>query len=357
MEIIRAFLDKAGGLIPAAAVTVIAVLLLMFVRYVINKRYRGTPDYQFRLHLILLLFSFVALLAIILVLPVSESTAGQLLSLIGLLLSAAIALSATTFVGNVMAGLMLRAVRNFRPGDFISVGEHFGRVSERGLFHVEIQTEFRDLTTLPNLYLVTNPVKVARSSGTLVIGEVSLSYDLSREAVKRALTAAAADAGLTEPFVHVAELGDYSVRYRVAGLLEDVKSLLSTRSLLRELMLDHLHRAGIEIVSPTFMNQRLLEPDRRFVPKEVAPARESVPTTELPEVVVFDKADEAESLEKLRARREALQTEIGNLKSRKEEAEDPAARKELDRVGEQLKEQLERLIAYIAVREKGDQSD
>jgi len=357
MEIVNTFLDKVSGLIPATAVAVIAVLLLMVIRYAINKRYRGTPDYQFRLHLFLLLFSFVGLLAVILVLPVSESTVGQLLSLIGLLLSAVIALSATTFVGNVMAGLMLRAVRNFRPGDFIEVGDHFGRVSERGLFHVEIQTEFRDLTTLPNLYLVTNPVKVVRSSGTLVTGEVSLSYDLSRDVVQQALTAAATDAGLAEPFVHVVELGDFSVRYRVAGLLEEVKSLLSTRSRLREQMLDHLHRAGIEIVSPTFMNQRLLDSGRRFVPKKVTPVSDADRTVELPEAVVFDKADEAESLEKLRARREELQKEIGCLKSGKGKAGDPGTREELDRAGEQMKAQLERLSAYIAQREKDDQPD
>ena len=62
----------------------------------------------------------------------------------------------------------LRAVRNFRMGDFIRVAEHFGRVSERGLFHTEIQTENRDLTTLPNLFLVTHPVTTIRTSGTIV---------------------------------------------------------------------------------------------------------------------------------------------------------------------------------------------
>ena len=45
------------------------------------------------------------------------------------------------FIGNVMAGLMLRAVRNFRTGDFVRVEKHFGRVTERGLLHTEIQTE------------------------------------------------------------------------------------------------------------------------------------------------------------------------------------------------------------------------
>lgn len=64
-----------------------------------------------------------------------------------LLLSAAIALSPTTVLGNAMAGIMPRAVRSLRMGDFVRTGEHFGRVAERGLFHTEIQTEDRELTT------------------------------------------------------------------------------------------------------------------------------------------------------------------------------------------------------------------
>ena len=42
--------------------------------------------------------------------------------------TATVALSSTTFVANTMAGLMLRLVRNFRPGEFVRVGDHFGSV-------------------------------------------------------------------------------------------------------------------------------------------------------------------------------------------------------------------------------------
>ena len=52
---------------------------------------------------------------------------------------------------------MLRTVRNFRAGDFIRVNDQFGRVTDRGLFHVEIQTADSDLITLPNLYLAAEP--------------------------------------------------------------------------------------------------------------------------------------------------------------------------------------------------------
>jgi len=64
-------------------------------------------------------------------LPIEQSKRAQLLSLLGILLSGAIALSSTTFLGNAMAGLMLRALNNFKAGDFLSVKEEFGRVTER----------------------------------------------------------------------------------------------------------------------------------------------------------------------------------------------------------------------------------
>ena len=131
-----------------------------------------------------------------------------------------------------MAGMMLRAVRSFRPGDFIRVGDYFRRVSEQGLFHVEIQTEDRDLTTMPNLYLVTNPFKVIRSSGTIISAEVSLGYDIPRTKIESLLIEAALAVQLEEPFVLVTELGDFAVTYRISGLFPKVKHILSTRSAL-----------------------------------------------------------------------------------------------------------------------------
>ena len=71
-----------------------------------------------------------------------------MLQLYGIVLSATIALSSTTLVGNAMAGIMLRTLRNFSPGDYVHVGDYFGRISEMDLLHTEIQTEERDLTTL-----------------------------------------------------------------------------------------------------------------------------------------------------------------------------------------------------------------
>ena len=134
------------------------------------RRLFFSEGHRYRRQLVNAGTGLVGIIALVLVLPIGSDVQGQLLSLIGIIISAAIALSSTTVLGNALAGFMLRIVKGFRTGDFIRVNDHFGRVSERGIFHTEIQTEQRELTTLPNLYLVQNPVTTTRSSvGRIVV--------------------------------------------------------------------------------------------------------------------------------------------------------------------------------------------
>ncbi len=333
--------------IPLTIALAVIAMIMFSVRSIMINRFGGASGSQFRMQMVLLILSFFALIVVILTLPVKDTTIGQLLSLFGILLSAAVALSATTFVGNIMAGLMLRAVKNFRAGDFIRCGDHFGRDSERGLFHVEIQNEDRDLTTLPNLYLVTNPVKVIRSSGTLIMAEVSLGYDIPRQSINEALISAAKNAGLEEPFVHVIELGDLSITYRISGMHTEVKGLISARSRLREMMLDSLHAAGIEIVSPTFMNQRALDPSCHYIPKQTPSSEVDSETGDLPETVVFDKADEAESLEKLHKRRKRFREELDEAKRALDDSDLTGNKARLEARVEKLDHRLKSFDEYI----------
>ena len=321
--------------VSSVAVAVL-VIVLLFVLQQILARSAGAEGHQARNQLILFGLTAAGLLLVILVMPIGDSTRGQILGLIGIVLSAGIALASTTFLGNAMAGIMLRAVKNFRLGDFIRAGEHFGRVSERGIFHTEIQTEDRDLTTLPNLYLVTHPVTTVRSSGTIVSATVSLGYDVPRTRIGELLLAAGHRAGLRDPFVQILDLGDFSVTYRIAGLLEEVKQIITARSRLRGCVMDALHEGGVEIVSPTFMNTRAQEAGRKMIPSGDA----SVGGIDdgAPEAVLFDKADEAESLAALKEQRRTV-------------AEDSAAREKTDPEIEVLQQRLERLDRVIAERE------
>jgi small conductance mechanosensitive channel len=279
---------------PALTVFVV-IFALILANIFLNRKLGEKTEKIFQKQLIMLVLTIFGAMIFIISLPISDTLRGQILGLFGILASATLALSSTTFLGNALAGILLRSVRSFEVGDFIHVQDQFGRVSGRGLFHIEIQTEDRDLTTIPNLYLATNPVKVIRLSGTIVSSEVSLGYDVPRQKAEELLIMGAKSADLQEPFVYITKLGDFSITYRVCGLLSEIKELLSTRSNLNAMILDSLHGGGIEIVSPTFMNTRAVA-EKVFIP---APEQTTEQEAEgpKPEEIMFDKADMAEDLE------------------------------------------------------------
>ena len=354
MEWLNAIPGTFVKFLPVLVVLALVSGILAITNRVLKKRWQDQPDLQFRFQLIMLALTFAGILAVILALPMSDSMRGQLLGLIGILLSAAIALSSTTFIGNIMAGVMLKAIKSIRPGDFLTIADITGRVTEMSLLHTQVQTEDRDLVTVPNLYMVTNPMKVVRPSGTIVSAEVSLGYDIPRTRVSRLLRQAAGNTGLSDSFIHVRELGDFAVTYRIAGLLEDVKSLISARTRLREEMLDALHGAGIEIVSPTFMNTRPIGEDRRFIPPL---AHDTETSTVSHEEVAFDKAEVAASVEQVRKAIEAVEKELEALVSDDDNTDQEAIQKASARLEARKEVLLSQLKAAEERRKEAEDSD
>jgi small conductance mechanosensitive channel len=340
-------------LLIIAQVVVAIIVISLVARFANNrlvKHFEGKPHLAFRRQLIQLAGVLVIILTLILFLPLDATLRGQLLSLYGIVISATIALSSTTLVGNVMAGIMLKTIKSCRPGYYITVGDHFGRITAMDLLHTEIQTEERDLTTLPNLYLVSNPVRVMRTSGTVIFVEVSLGYDVPRHEVEKLLLAAATETGLESPFVQIRELGDFSVTYRVSGLLTEVNRLLDTRRDLRARTMDALHAADIEIVSPNFMNTRNFDPGKRFIP-DVEPVAETVDTSASTDALVFDKAEEAESVTRLREKLEAAHERIKACKEVAGDKNRPDAASAAAAEIETLQKKIERLSALIDRKE------
>ncbi|EAQ96028.1 mechanosensitive ion channel family protein [Congregibacter litoralis] len=338
--------------IPLLATLGIAASLLAGVNAVLRRRWKDVPDAQFQFQLIMLGLTLACMLAVVAALPVGDVLRGQLLSLIGLLLSAAIALSSTTFIGNILAGIMLKTIRKARPGDFITVAELTGRITEMDLLHTEIQTEFRDLVTVPNIFMVTQPLKVVRASGSIITGEVSLGYDVPHHHVKKALLLAAESAGLTDCFVHVRELGDFAITYRVAGLLEDIRSLISAKSALLTAMLDALSDEGIEIVSPNFMNTRQLATEHKVLPRQRGTATVADIET-LAEDIAFDKAEDAASAEKIREALRETELALEGLKAQRNGEDNDQQLHTLKR----KQDRLEKLLAHALAQIKTDNAD
>lgn len=287
---------EPGAYLPllATAAAVAGVLWGAHVLLIARHRALGSEK-LFPRQLALLGLTILGVAAVALALPVSAQERGQVIGLIGLVLSGLFAFSSSTIVANLMSGIMLRVTRPFHTGDYITVGPHFGRVVERGLLDTEVQTENRELLALPNTFLIANPVSVVRSSGAIVGTTVTLGYDVHHQDAEAALLQAAEACGLAEPFVRLLELGNFAVAYRVSGLLQDTTGLVTVRSQINRCVLDALHAAGIEVMSPSVMAQRPLAAGQRVMPapRAVVQADGTAADQADVEALVFDKAEHA----------------------------------------------------------------
>jgi small conductance mechanosensitive channel len=327
--------------------TLAGMAILLLAANAIAKRAQvatASLSYQIFNLLIIIFATITAIIA----LPLTDETQGQVLSLLGVVLTAVIAISSTTFVANAMAGVMLQATKPFRPGDYLRIGEQFGRVTKLSLVHTQMQTETRDITTLPNLLLVANPITVLHREGTIISAEISLGYDVPYTRVEELLLKAAEDSGLEESYVMVQELLDHAVVYLAAGFLPEMKHLLTARSRLRKKILEQMHGNGVEIVSPTFMNQRPLPADKKVIPDNpVLYARKTwsaEPEAPAPEEMIFDKAVEAANLEEVKQQHEEAKQALKQLKSKLKEAGDEerdALEGEISALEEQVSSLLE----------------
>ena len=286
--------DTLINWLPAIITLVIFSLILWVVNWFFFKRLSG-HEHKFPKQLAMVLLVIICLVAMVISLPIADSTKAQVLSLIGLLLSGLLAFSSTTIFGNLMAGIMMRFTEPFRTGDFVRVQGHFGRVTERGLLDCEIQTEDRDLISIPNSMMVNNPIHVVRSSGTIISLTLTLGYDIHHSRIETLLKQAAEATGLQDPFVYVTELGNFAVEYKIGGMLQDIKNLLTTRSNLHKQVLDSLHDDGIEVMSPSVMNQRKLADDGQIIAR--SPRYKKQHEAASAEDIMFDKADAAEQRE------------------------------------------------------------
>jgi len=346
--LIKAVVD----LLPMSLVVVVGGGGIWLLNRIMTRRSAAVAGKDtFRRQLVLAVLGTLLLLAIIVAAPLPESTRANLITLFGIALTATVALSSTTLASNAMAGLMLRIVNNFKRGDYIRIDQFLGRVTEQGLFHTEIQNERSDLVTLPNLFVASTPVTVVRPSGTFISANISLGYDVPHDVIEKHLVEAAGSAGLLEPFIRILELGDFSVTYQISGRLSDTKKFLGGKTALHRAVLDTLHKNGVEIVSPNFMNQRQITDVGKFIPKVKRKTAASVTDTAGPDTVVFDKADQVEKAEDLRKLLKALDEEISTLEARAKEAK--AAEPEGEEV-EQIKEKIflrqrtrERLVKRI----------
>ena len=128
-------LEQLGSWATLAITAAILIIVALVIRFGLTRKssrfYRGVGW---------TLFWLVGLLAVISAAPLEDTVQSQLLNLVAVVLSAAIALGSTTLVSQALAGVMLKFSGTFRTGDYIKVDNIEGRVIDHALFSTEIQT-------------------------------------------------------------------------------------------------------------------------------------------------------------------------------------------------------------------------
>ncbi len=124
MQYFEQFMTHLPHLLVSLLVIATVLVAIWAANWVLLRRTRDLgEERRFPRRIAMLLITVLGIVIILLALPVAEGTRTQLVTLVGLITTAAIALASTTFVANAMAGFMLRTERSFRPGDFVRVAD------------------------------------------------------------------------------------------------------------------------------------------------------------------------------------------------------------------------------------------
>ncbi|WP_406657542.1 mechanosensitive ion channel domain-containing protein [Methanolobus sp. ZRKC2] len=330
---------------------IVTLLVVLILTYLFRKKSLFSREKIIQQVIVFIVLVF-GLVLTILALPISTEDKNIILTFVGIIIGAAITFASTTFIVNAMAGVMLRLINPFELGDFIKIDGTFGRVTEINFLHTQVQSVDRDLITVPNKTLVSFPLKTIRSSGTIITTNVSLGYNIPRKNIEKNLLLAAEKTGLENPFVHVMELGDFSIKYKVGGLLKDIESIITAKSDFKKNVIDSLHENGIEIVSPTFMNQRVFSQEYVCLPpeeKEEISEKQETPEVKTEEII-FDKAIEARNLDQIYKSVEQFPERRKTLEEKFKELPDENIREKIKvKLGllAQLEEELKPAIADL----------
>lgn len=175
-----------------------------------------------------------------------------------LFVGALVTLGSTAAVGNMVSGVILTYTRAFRVGDRVAIGDAVGDVLSKSLFVTRLRTIYNEEITIPNGLVLSGKVvnysNAAKRQELILKVEVGLGYDVHWSRTDELLKSAASEvpAVLKEPppFVWPKALENFAVIHELHAYTDRADSMGETHAALRRAVLDRLHGAGVEIMTP-----------------------------------------------------------------------------------------------------------
>ncbi len=280
-EIFRAVIGYIPNLIYIAVVILVIRYCLKIIRFFLNAVGRGDlvlgtferdwadPTYK-------LLRSLLVVFTLMIVFPYLPGSGSEFFQGFSLFVGALLTLGSAGVVGNLVAGIILTYSRAFRVGERVRIGESVGDVLSKSLFVTRLRTAENEEITVPNgLVLggqVTNYSRAAEHGELVLRAEVGIGYDVHWTRMERLLAEAAARTeGILDsppPVTWIRTLGDFAVVYELRAMTDRASRMGRVCSDLRRSVLDVLHDAGVEIMTPAV--QAVRDASRVAVPAQNA---------------------------------------------------------------------------------------
>jgi len=254
-----------GGLRITPLLAIKTTVLLMFTLWAANaasdfldKRVQSSTDLTPSIQVLigklirLLLISFAILIVL--------STVGIDLSALALFSGAVgvgLGFGLQKIVSNLVSGIILLADKSIKPGDVISVGDHFGRVGNMGARYTSVDTRDGREYLIPNEDFITQRVANWTYSSDLV--RLFVKFNTTYDSDPRQAQAAAVEAALSiervlkkpSPQCMLTEFGATAIEFELWFWIKDpAAGVTNVKSDVLLALWDTLAKNGVSIPKP-----------------------------------------------------------------------------------------------------------
>jgi len=244
--------------LKATALLLITLWLANMLADFIDRRLRTSVDLTASVQV--LIGKLIRILLISVAVVVAMSTVGIDLSALAFFSGAigvGIGFGLQKIVSNLVSGIILLADKSIKPGDVISVGEHFGRVGFMGARYTSVDTRDGREYLIPNEDFITQ--RVANWSFSSELVRLSIKFNTTYDSDPRKAQAAAVEAALRvervlpkpAPQCMLTSFGATSIEYEMWFWISDpAAGVVNVQSDVLLGLWDTLAHQGVKIPQP-----------------------------------------------------------------------------------------------------------
>jgi small-conductance mechanosensitive channel len=238
---------------------VLATLLVaLWIGGLIEARLMSAQGLDGNLKLVLsrVMRALLLLLAVLVGLPLVGIDL-TMLSVFGGALGVGLGFGLQKIVANFISGIILLVDKSVKPGDLVTVGDNFGRVSTMNVRYISVAAGDGREFLIPNEDLITQKVVnwTYRDRNTLVEVKFGTNYDADPKVVCKLACEIAAKiprvTNVNAPVCLLTEFADYGMKYSLTFWITDPEAGMgNVRSDVMMALWDAFKREGIRVPYP-----------------------------------------------------------------------------------------------------------